>query len=135
MARTFTATGRGSLPDVPWWPGGKGPVGRFAELLAPHPQETATLVHALEAHERTDLRKAAVVAAGARLRYWRDPAAELWETVATGLDDESGVAWESLEVFARGGAAAAPYADRLVRYVERAGTAADRNRSTSRCRH
>lgn len=54
VARTFTDTGRGSLPDVPWWPGGNGPVGRFAELLAPHPQETATLgrVGALADHRR-----------------------------------------------------------------------------------
>ncbi|MEU9105640.1 hypothetical protein AB0D54_14910 [Streptomyces xanthophaeus] len=122
VARALVVIGSGSLPDVPWWPGGRYQrVPRIAQLLAPHPDEAADLVAALAGHSRTELREAAVVAARARLRYWRDPAPELWETVAAGLDDESGVASESLDVFARGGAAAAPYADRLVRYVERYG--------------
>ncbi|MGW6950825.1 hypothetical protein [Streptomyces xanthophaeus] len=121
-ARALGVIGNGPLPDVPYWPGGRyRRVERIAQLLAPHPDEAADLVAALADHARTDLREAAVVAAGARLRYWRDPAPEVWETVAAGLDDESGVASASLDVFARGGAAAAPYADRLVRFVERYG--------------
>ncbi|MYS10556.1 hypothetical protein GTW71_29895, partial [Streptomyces sp. SID6041] len=60
----------------------------------------------------------------ARLRYWRDPAPGLWETVAAGLDDEHEVASASVEVLVGGGTAAAPCADRLLRHIERSGGAA-----------
>ncbi|MFD8985572.1 hypothetical protein [Streptomyces sp. NPDC059564] len=127
VASALAATGGGRLPDVPWWPRGYDPVKPLTHLLAPHPQEAAALVETLAGHTGVNLRRAAVATAGARLRYWRDPGAELWETVAAGIDDEA-VAGEALDVFARGGAAAAPYADRLVRYVERSG---DSSRSHS----
>ncbi|MEV6574213.1 hypothetical protein [Streptomyces sp. NPDC051577] len=97
------------------------PVERFAELSAPYPYESAALFEGLAGHRHADLRRAAVLAAGARLRYWRDRAPELWEAVAAGLDDEPDVASASVAVLAGGGAAAAPYADRLVRHVERSG--------------
>ncbi|MGE7386243.1 hypothetical protein ACQKM2_12290 [Streptomyces sp. NPDC004126] len=111
------------LPDVPWWPLGHEPDQRFAELSAAHPDESAALFEAVAGHRRADLRRAAVLAAGARLGYWRDRAPELWAAVAAGLDDERDVAAASMEVLARGGAAAAPCADPLVRHVERSGDA------------
>ncbi|MFD0380953.1 hypothetical protein [Streptomyces sp. NPDC127112] len=124
VARGLAATGTQRLPDVPWWPLAHDPAGHFAELSAPCPPESAALFEAVAGHRRTELRRAAVSAAGARLRYWRDPAPELWAAVAAGLDDEPAVASVSVEVLAGGGAAAAPYADQLVRHVERSGGAA-----------
>ncbi|MFI5980018.1 hypothetical protein ACIBEA_03970 [Streptomyces sp. NPDC051555] len=118
VARSLIAIGTGPLPEVPWWPTGYGPAERFARLLAPYPPQAAALVHALARQPDSELRGAAVMAAGARLRYWRDPAPELWEAVAAALDEPE-VATVALDVFLRGGGAAAPYADRLVRYVER----------------
>ncbi|MEV6676185.1 hypothetical protein AB0N09_04860 [Streptomyces erythrochromogenes] len=90
-------------------------------LSAPHPHTSAALLGATAGHRKAVSRRVAVLAAGARLRYWRDPAPELWETVAAGLDDEREVASAAVEVLAEGGAAAAPCADRLVRHVERSG--------------
>ncbi|MFD3875436.1 hypothetical protein [Streptomyces sp. NPDC058623] len=124
VARGLAAAGKQRLPDVPWWPLGYEPDQRFAKRSAPYPHASAALVEATARHPRAELRCVAVLAAGARLRYWRDPAPELWETVAAGLDDEHEVASASVEVLADGGAAAAPYADRLVRHVERSGGAA-----------
>ncbi|QES46610.1 hypothetical protein DEJ50_00845 [Streptomyces venezuelae] len=124
VARGLAAAGKQRLPDVPWWPLGFEPAERFAKLSAPHPYASAALVEAVAGHRDAGLRRAAVLAAGARLRYWRGPAPELWETVAAGLDDEPEVASASVGVLAGGGAAAAPYADRLVRHVERTGGAA-----------
>ncbi|MDK9497225.1 hypothetical protein QEZ40_001881 [Streptomyces katrae] len=124
VARGLAAAGGQRLPDVPWWPLGFEAVQRFAELSAPHPDASAALFEAAAGHRSADLRRAAVVAAGARLRYWRDPAPELWAAVAAGLDDEPDVASASVEALAEGGAAAAPCADPLVRHVERAGDAA-----------
>lgn len=121
VARGLAAAGKQRLPDVPWWPLGFEPVERFAELSAPYPYESAALFEAVAGHRHADLRRAAVLAAGARLRYWRDRAPELWAAVEAGLDDEPDVASVSVEVLAGGGAAAAPYADRLVRHVERSG--------------
>lgn len=116
VASALAATGCGPLPEVPWWPDGYGPVKPLARLLAPHPPQASALVHTLTGHAGAELREAAVVTAGALLSHWRDPGAEPWETVAAALDDEP-VTSAALDVFARGGAAAAPYADRLVRYV------------------
>lgn len=124
VARGLAAAGRERLPDVPWWPLGHEPVRRFAELSAAHPYESAALFEAVAGRRNVNLRRAAVLTAGARLRYWRDPAPELWAAVAAGLDDEPDVASASVEVLAGGGAAAAPYADLLVRHVERSGGAA-----------
>ncbi|MFE1558087.1 hypothetical protein ACFW6V_24305 [Streptomyces sp. NPDC058734] len=124
VARGLAAAGGQLLPHVPWWPLGYGAVPRFAELSAPHPYASAALLEATAGHRSADLRRVAVVTAGARLRYWRDPAPELWATVAAGLDDEPDVASASVEVLSGGGAAAAPCADPLVRHVERSGGAA-----------
>lgn len=118
VAEAFAEIGTGALPEVPWWPAGYAPVGRFADLLAAHPQEAQALVDGLARHRNPRLRREAVSAAGRQLRHWRNPPAGLWETVAAGLEDESEVAGEAATVFARGGNAAAPYADRLVRFVE-----------------
>ncbi|MFJ7990514.1 hypothetical protein [Streptomyces sp. NPDC096351] len=124
VARGLAAAGKQRLPDVPWWPLGYEPDKRFATRSAPHPHASAALVEATAGHVRVELRRVAVLAAGARLRYSRDPAPGLWETVAGGLDDEREVASASVEVLANGGTAAAPCADRLVRHVERSGGAA-----------
>ncbi|MGW1248564.1 hypothetical protein [Streptomyces sp. NPDC002535] len=124
VARGLAAAGKQRLPDVPWWSLGHERDECFVELSAPHPHASAALVEATAGHQRAELRRVAVLAAGARLRYWRDPAPELWETVAAGLDDEREVASASVEVLAGGGTAAAPCADRLVRHVERSGGAA-----------
>ncbi|MFJ7207114.1 hypothetical protein ACIQWR_26715 [Streptomyces sp. NPDC098789] len=118
VARSLIAIGTDALPEVPWWPVGYGPAERFGRLLAPYPPQAAAFVHALERQPDRELRRAAVMAAGARLRYWRDPAPDLWEAVAAALDEPE-VAAAALDVFLRGGGVAAPYADRLVRYVER----------------
>ncbi|WP_405982820.1 hypothetical protein [Streptomyces sp. NBC_00158] len=121
VARGLAAAGGERLAEVPWWPLGYEPVRRFAELSAPYPYESAALFEALAGHRHGDLRRAAVVTAGARLRYWRGPAPELWAAVAAGLDDEPDVASASVEVLAAGGTAAAPCADPLVRHVEHSG--------------
>ncbi|MFF2197549.1 hypothetical protein, partial [Streptomyces sp. NPDC058157] len=121
VARGLAATGTPGLTDVPWWPLGHEAVGHFAKLAAPYPDESAALLEAGAGHRHTDVRRAAVLAAGARLGYWRDRAPELWEAVAAGLGDEPAVASASVEVLADGGRAAAPYADLLVRHVERSG--------------
>ncbi|WP_327260770.1 hypothetical protein OG444_04010 [Streptomyces sp. NBC_01232] len=120
VARGLAAAGKQRLPDVPWWPFGYEPDKRFARRTAPHPHASAALVAATAGHPRAELRRAAVRAADARLRYWRAPSPELWDTVAAGLDDEH-VASASVEVLAEGGTAAASCADRLVRHVERSG--------------
>ncbi|MFD7029556.1 hypothetical protein ACFWAR_16105 [Streptomyces sp. NPDC059917] len=118
VARTLTAIGTDALPERPWWPTGYAPAERLGRLLAPYPPQAAALVRALAREPRKELREVAVKTAGARLRYWRDPAPDLWETVAAALDEPE-LAYTALEVFLRGGGAAAPYADRLVGYVER----------------
>ncbi|MFG2616951.1 hypothetical protein ACGFXC_04955 [Streptomyces sp. NPDC048507] len=120
VAAAFAERGSDALPDVPWWPGGHAVARRFARLLAPHPQEAAALVEALAHHPRAELREAALVTADARLRYWRDPAPRLWDTLAAALDDET-LAPAALTAFARSGTRATPYADRLVDYVRRRG--------------
>lgn len=57
-------------------------------------------------------------AAGARVRRWRQAGPEVWGVVAAGLDGAQGVAADALRIFAVGGSEAAPYADRLLRFVE-----------------
>lgn len=116
--------GTGRLPDIPWWPLGYHPAEHFAERAAPYPNEAAALITAAAGHRHAHLRRAAVRAAGARLRYSRERAPELWAAIAAGLDDEPAVASASVEVFADGGTEAAPYADLLVRHAERSGGAA-----------
>ncbi|MGW6688219.1 hypothetical protein [Streptomyces sp. NPDC054961] len=118
VAEAFAEIGNGALSEVPWWPAGYGPIGRFAELLTAQPQEARAMVDGLARHRDPRLRREAVAAAGRQLRHGRIPSARLWETVAAGLEDDAEVADEAAAVFARGGNAAAPYADRLVRFVE-----------------
>ncbi|MET9467840.1 hypothetical protein ABZY44_24155 [Streptomyces sp. NPDC006544] len=118
VAGAFAEIGGGALSEVPWWPLGYDPIERFAELLAAQPQEAQALVDGLARHRDPRLRRKAVGAAGRQLRHWRNPSGRLWETVAAGLEDDPEVADEAASVFARGGNAAAPYADRLVGFVE-----------------
>lgn len=121
LAEIFAEIGNGRLPDVPWGYYRFTPIEQCARPLSAHPLEAAALVDGLSRHRNADLREEAVTVAGMQLRYWRHPSAHLWETVAAGLEDEAGVATEALEVFARGGTAAAPYADRLARFAKRSG--------------
>ncbi|MER6200339.1 hypothetical protein ABT234_23580 [Streptomyces sp. NPDC001586] len=74
----------------------------------------------------SDARRAAVEAAGARLRTWRIPPDGTWETVLAGLaDDDLLTSCEAHRIVARGGSAVAPYADRLVPLRWRADERAD----------
>ncbi|MFF7159298.1 hypothetical protein [Streptomyces sp. NPDC008139] len=122
----FAEIGITTLPDVPWWPHGRELINGIADPLQAHPQEAVELVRALSRAPKADPRRAAVVAARSQLRYWRRPAAGLWETVVAGLDDEDQVASAALDVLAEGGSAVAPYADRLIRFVEERATPANR---------
>ncbi|MFJ1582538.1 hypothetical protein ACIOC1_04395 [Streptomyces sp. NPDC088197] len=114
----FVAFGAASLPDVPWGSQGREAVRGFAEPLRAQPREARELVGALTGAPRADLRRAALVAADAQLRYWRRPSAGLWEAVVAGLDDEDRVRAQALDILAGGGAAVTPYADRLARFVQ-----------------
>lgn len=118
LAGVFAETGDDCLPDLPWGYYRYSPVEHCTRLLSAHPLEGAALVDGLSRHRDPELRARAVTVAGSQLRSWRRRSAHLWETVAAGLDDEERIAGRALEVFARGGTAAAPYADRLVRFVE-----------------
>ncbi|MCJ0873193.1 hypothetical protein [Streptomyces sp. AP-93] len=118
VAGVFAEIGTGRLPEVPWSEGYKS-VDRYAVQVAAHPREGEALVEGLARHRDPALRAQAVRAAGLQLRSWRRPAAHLWETVAAGLEDEPEVADEALVALAGCGSAAAPYADRIVRAVER----------------
>ena len=127
VARTVSVAGEDPPADAPWRPIRHVSVAQVADLLAPYPQEAATLVHGLAGHHSADLRTKALFAAGIHLAHWRSPAPDLWETVASGLEGESGVPLAALDVLARGGRAVAPYADRVVRVVrvvERSGAGA-----------
>lgn len=119
IAEVFAEIGPGTLPEVPWWPEGYPPVARNADRLADRPREARALVDALARHRSPSLRAQAVRAAGGQLRRRRHPAPHLWETVAAGLEDEPEVTDEALLALAGCGSAAAPYADRIVRAVER----------------
>ncbi|WP_327256150.1 hypothetical protein [Streptomyces sp. NBC_01244] len=119
VAGVFAEIGTGLLPVVPWFPEGYATMDRFAVQVAAHPREGEALVEGLARHRDPALRTQAVRAAALQLRSWRHPAAHLWETVAGGLEDEPEVAGEALMALADCGKAAAPYADRIVRALQR----------------
>lgn len=119
VAGVFAEIGTGRLPEVPWWPEGYATMDRFAVQVSAHPREGEALVEGLARHRDPALRAQAVRAAGLQLRSWRHPAPQLWETVAAGLEDEAAVAGEALMALADCGSAAGPYADRIVRALQR----------------
>lgn len=121
VAGVFAEIGTGPLPQVPWWPETYPPMDRFAVRVAPHPREGEAMVEGLARHRDPALRAQAVRAAGLQLRSWRRPAAQLWETVAGGLEDEAEVAGEALMTLADCGEAASPYADRIAGALQRPG--------------
>ncbi|MFG1805723.1 hypothetical protein [Streptomyces sp. NPDC049040] len=115
----FAETGVEALSDVPAWPRRHEVVSKTAERLREHPREAVALAAALSGHQKEGLRRDALAAVATQLRYWRRPSAELWEMVVAGLDDGNWVAAGALDILADGGSAVAPYADRLVDFVER----------------
>lgn len=119
VAGAFAEIGTGRLPYVPWWPDAFSPVEPYAVQLVAHPREGEALVEGLARHRDPGLRAQAVRAAGLQIHSWRHPAPHLWETVTTGLEEEGEAADEALMALADCGNAAAPYADRIVRAVER----------------